>query len=173
MKISIIVAMDKNCLIGLNNKIPWKLSADLKRFKEITTGYPIIMGRKTFDSIGRALPNRINIVVSKNVDLNIKDVIIKNSLEAAIDFAKTTNLETCYIIGGSIIYSEALEKNYVDEILLTDVITSVKYGENDYPVFFPDIDKNNWDMDKFPDFYEIDDKNEHNMMFINFKRKTI
>lgn len=170
MKTIIIVASDHSNLIGLNNKIPWRLSFDLKRFKEITTGYPIIMGRKTYDSIGKPLPNRENIVISRNNELSIDGVVIKYSLEDALEYAQTINSEKCFIIGGSTIYSEALEKKYVDEILYTRVYTLVLYDEMDETVFFPEITRNDWMVDaEFPvQLHEADEKNEYKSMFLKF-----
>ena len=83
-KISIIVAMATNRVIGINNGLPWHISDDLKRFKQLTTGHTIIMGRKTYESIGKALPNRTNIVVSRQKNLHYSDVIVCDSIEDAI-----------------------------------------------------------------------------------------
>jgi dihydrofolate reductase len=106
-KIAIVVAISENNGIGKDNQLLWHLPADLKHFKEITTGHAIIMGRKTFDSIGRPLPNRLNLVVSKSVQ-NIDGCVVFESIEAAIQFAQEQNQTNLFIIGGDSIYKQAL-----------------------------------------------------------------
>ena len=101
-KISIIVAMSKNNVIGANNALPWHISEDLKRFKSLTMGKPIIMGRKTFDSIGRPLPGRKNIVITRNTDLKIKGVDVVSSLDNVFSLIKDE--EQVFVIGGEEIY---------------------------------------------------------------------
>jgi dihydrofolate reductase len=133
-RISIIVAMAKNRVIGANNKLPWHISDDLKRFKQLTMGHTLIMGRKTFDSIGRPLPGRVNIVVSRNPSLSIPGAIVVPSLEEAI--AKTKG-EKAYVIGGSEIFAQALP--LAAHIDLTQIDAEV---EGD--VFFPEISESTW-----------------------------
>ena len=130
-KISLIVAIQsKDRGIGSQNGLLFRISDDLKRFKSLTTGHPIIMGRKTFESIGKALPNRTNIVVSRNTDLKIEDVIFCTSLEQALSKAKEID-ENIFVIGGGEIFEQALP--IADKIEMTLV-------ESDVPadVFFPD-----------------------------------
>src|SRR5450830_2086628 len=103
--LTIIVATDQQGGIGINNTLPWKLPEDLAHFKRLTTGHPILMGRKTFDSIGRALPNRRNIVITRNADWRHDGVDAVNSLEAAVALA---GQEAAFIIGGAEIYSQAM-----------------------------------------------------------------
>jgi dihydrofolate reductase len=105
MNLSIIVAMTEKRVIGLNNSLPWHISADLKRFKQITMGHPIVMGRKTYDSIGRPLPGRTNIIITRNWGLKIAGCHVVNSINEAI---KNYPCEEIFLIGGSSIYKEAL-----------------------------------------------------------------
>ena len=134
-KVSIIVAMSKNRVIGVKNSLPWHISEDLKRFKRLTTGYPIIMGRKTFESIGKPLPERRNIVISRNQNLKLQDVEVVKSIEDALKICSSENL--IYIIGGEQIYNLAMP--YANNIHLTEVNKEV---EGD--AFFPEFDKNEW-----------------------------
>lgn len=132
-KISIIAAMDEKRGLGRNNKMAWNIPGELKRFKEITMPHPIIMGRKTFESIGRVLPGRVNIIVSRNPDLKAEGAIVVGSVEEAIEKAKETENEEIFIIGGGQIFKEALDKNLVDKLYLTLV-----GGDYDADAFFPD-----------------------------------
>ena len=129
--INIIVAISKkNRAIGKNNDLLWRISEDLKRFKEITTGHPVIMGRKTFESIGRPLPNRTNIITTRNKDLKIIGALVTNSLEEAIHKASELDSEI-FIIGGAEIYKETI--NLANRLYLT-IIDEEKEGD----AFFPD-----------------------------------
>ena len=134
-KISIIVAMSKNRVIGVKNSLPWHISEDLKRFKRLTTGYPIIMARKTFESIGKPLPERRNIVISRNQNLKVQDVEVVKSIDDALKICSSENL--IYIIGGEQIYNLAMP--YANNIHLTEVNKEV---EGD--AFFPEFDKKEW-----------------------------
>ncbi len=134
-KLSIIVAMSSNLAIGVNNTLPWHLSEDLKHFKSLTTGHTIIMGRKTYESIGRPLPNRRNIVVSRNLNTFYDGVEIVNSLEDALSIS--SNDEEVFIIGGSNIYEQSL--SFVEYLYITEI---AKAFEGD--AFFPEIDKSLW-----------------------------
>ena len=134
-KLSIIVAMSSNRAIGINNTLPWHLSEDLKHFKSLTTGHTIIMGRKTYESIGKPLPNRRNIVVTRNLNTFYDGVEIVHSLEDA--FSISSNDEEVFIIGGSNIYEQSL--NLVKHLYITEI---TKAFEGD--AFFPEIDKSLW-----------------------------
>ncbi|OGH02661.1 MAG: hypothetical protein A2798_03420 [Candidatus Levybacteria bacterium RIFCSPHIGHO2_01_FULL_37_17] len=138
--ISIIAAIDQKRGLGKNNQMAWKIPGELARFKEITTPHPIIMGRKTFQSIGRILPNRYNIVITRDKDFTInglrnsENFVISNSLEEALEKAKSaSNSEEIFIIGGGQIFKEALEKKMVDKLYLTLV-----EGDYEADTFFPD-----------------------------------
>lgn len=130
--ISIVVAIaERNRAIGKDNKLPWHIPEDLKRFKEITSGHPIIMGRKTFKSIGRPLPNRTNIIITRDANYQMEKCVIVNSIEKAIQEASQLEQEEIFIIGGGEIFKQALP--YVDKLYLTIV-----KGPIDGDVFFPE-----------------------------------
>ena len=133
--LSIIVAMSSNRVIGVNNTLPWHLSEDLKHFKSLTTGHTIIMGRKTYESIGRPLPNRRNIVISRNSNTSYEGVEVVYSLEDA--FSISTNDKEVFVIGGSNIYEQAL--SFVDQLYITEIKKSF-IGD----AFFPEINKQIW-----------------------------
>jgi dihydrofolate reductase len=132
-----IVAMANNRVIGFENKLPWSLSADLKRFKQVTMGWPIIMGRKTFESLGRPLPGRTNIVVTRQNEYGANlNIVTTQSLEEAIQ--KAGSSEKIFIIGGAQIYEEGIKKNLVTNIDLTVVDLSPK-GDTFFPHFESDF----------------------------------
>lgn len=107
--VSIIVAVAKNNVIGCANKLIWHISEDLKRFKALTSGHPVVMGRRTYESIGRPLPGRTNVVVSRNEGLKIEGVVVANSLEQAIQIAQnSTGGQEVFVIGGDQIYRQSL-----------------------------------------------------------------
>jgi dihydrofolate reductase len=118
MKVSLIVAIGKQGQIGKDNKLLWHISEDLKNFKKLTTNHPIIMGRKTFESIGKPLPQRTNIVISSQT---IANVITVSNLEAAIESAKIHDQEEAFIIGGAQVYKTSLDQKFVDRIYLSRV----------------------------------------------------
>jgi dihydrofolate reductase len=127
--------MSSNRVIGVNNTLPWHLSEDLKHFKSLTTGHTIIMGRKTYESIGRPLPNRRNIVISRNSNTSYEGVEVVHSLEDA--FSISTNDKEVFVIGGSNIYEQAL--SFVDQLYITEIKKSF-IGD----AFFPEINKQIW-----------------------------
>lgn len=133
--ISIIVAIATNGVIGCHNRLIWHISEDLKRFKSLTMGHPIVMGRKTFASIGRALPGRQNIVISRDKALKIDGVDVVASMEEAIKIASTDS--EIFIIGGGEIYHLALP--LASKLYVTQVEQSPQ-GDT----FFPEIDENEW-----------------------------
>jgi dihydrofolate reductase len=134
-KLSIIVAMSSNRVIGVNNSLPWHLSEDLKHFKTLTTGHTIIMGRKTYESIGKPLPNRRNIVISRNLNAFYGGIEVVHSLEDA--FSTSSNDDEVFIIGGSNIYEQSL--HLAEHLYITEI---KKAFEGD--TFFPEIDKSLW-----------------------------
>jgi len=127
--LSIIVAMAKNRVIGKENDMPWHLPADLQHFRKITSGKPIIMGRKTYESIGRPLPNRHNIIVSRNRDYEAEGCDVVCSLEEAVE--KAGEVEELFIIGGGFLYEQTL--NQADRLYLTFIDLEV-----DGDTFFPE-----------------------------------
>ena len=135
MKISIVVAMASNRVIGLNNTMPWHLSADLQNFKKITMGKPILMGRRTFESIGRPLPGRKNIIVSRNKDYKQQGCLVYNSIDEALENCRDE--EEIMIVGGACFYETMLP--VADRIYLTQIH---KHFEGD--TFFPEFDSSLW-----------------------------
>lgn len=135
MKIAVIVAMASNRAIGLNNQIPWHLSADLKKFKAITMGCPILMGRKTHESIAKPLPGRSNIIISRNPHYRAKGCLVFSRVEAALDACQQH--DEIFVIGGASLYESMLPR--ADSIYLTQINKAFK-GD----VFFPFIDKRDW-----------------------------
>lgn len=161
MSISIIVAMTQNRVIGLNNTLPWHISADLKRFKQITMGHPIVMGRKTYDSIGRPLPGRTNIIITKNKELKINGCNVVNTIKEAILIFPCDEI---FIIGGSSIYEEVLP--IANKIYMT-LIKDEFVGDT----WFPEWKKEEWvEADRI----DIDDDRESNVRysFLTLERKV-
>lgn len=161
--IALIAAMTaKDHVIGLNNKMPWHLPADLKHFKKVTQGKPIIMGRKTFESIGRPLPNRRNMVVSRNPSLSLPNCETFNSLSLAIDAAEDAR-ETM-IIGGGQIYKQALP--LASRLYLTLIEANIN-GD----AYFPDWEKldNSW-ICVSEEKHQVDENNAHAYRFVVLER---
>lgn len=134
-KLAIIVAMARNRTIGINNTLPWRIPEDLKRFKSLTMGHHLIMGRKTFDSIGKPLPGRITVVVTRNEALKIEGCIMAHSLEEAIKACAGD--DEIFIVGGADLY--ALAMPWVETIYLTEINLDVA-GDT----YFPEFDKTQW-----------------------------
>ena len=160
MIISIIAAMDRNRLIGKKNQLPWHLPADFSHFKSVTMGKPIIMGRKTYESIGRPLPGRTNIVLSRNTELAYDGVICVSSFEDAV--AAESEAEELMIIGGSSIYEMLLPK--VDRMYLT-------YVDADFEgdAWFPGFDESEWQQTDSVT-HLADDKNKYDCRFVTLDR---
>lgn len=161
MIVSIIVAIAENHGIGKDNQLMWKLPADLKHFKDMTSGHTVIMGRKTFESVGKPLPNRRNIVVTRKTDLEIPGAEVVNNLPAAIALCADT--EEVFIVGGAEIYKMAMEMT--DKIYLT-----VVKGSFDADTFFPPIDSKTWKETETISF-EPDEKNAWAYTFSTLTRK--
>lgn len=161
MIISLIAAMDKNRLIGIKNGLPWHLPADFKHFKEVTTGKPIIMGRKTFESIGRPLPGRKNIVISRS-GFYAEDIVVVDTIEKALQEAG--DVEEVMIIGGASFYEQMIDR--ADRMYLTHVDT-----ECEGDAWFPEINSADWDIVSEQQ-YQADEKNNYNFCVTEYKRKT-
>lgn len=157
--LSLITAMDKNRLIGNGAKIPWHLPADFAYFKETTTGHPIIMGRATFESIGRPLPGRKNIVLTRG-DFSHEGVEVAHSFDEARALAK--NDDEAFVIGGAQVYAQALP--LADRLYITFVD-----GDFTGDIFFPEVDWKEWREVK-SEKREADEKNPHAMRFTVFER---
>lgn len=160
MILSIIVAAAENNVIGRDNGLIWRLSADLKRFKALTTGHTIIMGRKTFESIGKALPNRRNIVVSRNADYRAEGIELAGSIQEALE--KIKEEEEVFVIGGATLYHALWEQ--ADRLYLTRVYTKA-VGDVDIPA----VDSVQWNKLSQEDF-GADEKNEFAYSFIDYER---
>lgn len=138
-ELAIVVAHSKNNVIGFNGSMPWHFSEDLKWFKQTTIGGGIIMGRKTFESIGRPLPQRTSIVISSKVDKIHPNVLMASSLSKALEIGTSLPLPKLFIVGGGEIYKQALILNLVNTIYLTE-IDKVIEGDT----FFPALSKEEW-----------------------------
>lgn len=163
MSISIVVAVSENGVIGHDNQLPWRLSADLKRFKTLTTGHCVIMGRKTWESIGRALPDRTSIVVSRDPNFHLAGALSANSLDEALRLAQ--GHREIFLIGGEEIFRRGLE--FADRIYLTRVHATV---EGD--VYFPQLSKDlasHWRLVS-DERHAADAKNDHDFSFQIFER---
>ena len=132
--ISMIVARSRNHVIGRDNQMPWKISADLQFFKKVTMGHPVIMGRKTWESIGRPLPGRRNIVVSRNPDLQLTGAEVVNSLDAAL--SSLTEFPRVFVIGGEQLFTEAFPK--ADRLFITEIEIDVDGGDTFFKVPDPE-----------------------------------
>lgn len=158
---TIVVAMGNKREIGVDNNLLWHLPKDLKHFKDITSGHPIIMGRKTYESIGKPLPNRTNIVVSRKADWFEEGILIVGSIKEAIKFAKKID-ENVFIIGGGTIYAQTID--LADRLEVTQV-------DADFPAdtFFPKIDAKVWAKTN-ETCHEKDEKNNFDFCFQTFDR---
>ncbi len=151
MKISMIVAYGKNWEIGLNNQMLWHISEDFKNFKTITSGHHILMGRKTFESIGKPLPNRTSLVLS-NSGFEHEGVHTFNDVQEAFNFARSSGEEELFIIGGANIYESLFP--YVDKMYLSEVDFE---GEAD--AYLKEIDFSTWDLQEQKEYHKIKDEN--------------
>ena len=164
MKITLIVAKANNNVIGKDNQLIWKLSADLKRFKNLTSGHFILMGRKTFESLGRTLPNRTHLIISRDRNYQAPEGHYAfNSFEEAIIFCNKIEVEKLFIIGGGQIYQETI--NLCDQLEITEVQT-----EPDGDTFFPKIDSNLWEEVEREEF-RADEKNEFPYAFVTYQKR--
>lgn len=160
MKISIIVAMAENRVIGRDNQLPWHLPADLKHFKATTLGKPILMGRKTWESIGRPLPERTNIVITRDENYTASGCVVVHSLDAALRAAE--HHAEVMIIGGAELYRQVLPQ--ADTLYLTLV-----HGEFEGDTRFPQWETDAWREVERID-HEADDRNPHAYSFITLER---
>ena len=136
--LSAIVATDRIGTIGKDGDIPWHLPADLKYFKKVTTGHPVIMGRKTFRSIGRPLPNRTNIVLTRDAFFTASGTVVSHSLREAVNHPSVRNASEAFIIGGGELYKQSMD--LVSKVFLTIVDTKIDGGD----AFFPRLDPREW-----------------------------
>lgn len=161
MKISIVVAFDKNQLIGRNNQLPWHLPADLKYFKNVTMGHHLIMGRKTYDSIGKPLPGRTSVVITRQHDWKAEGCLVAHSLEDAIRLCG--NQEEIFIVGGAEIFKNSLP-------VATDLYITKINHQFEGDTFFPEINENEW-REILREDHQPDEKNKWGFSFLRFRRK--
>jgi len=160
MLISLIVAMDENGVIGASGALPWRLSADLKHFRNTSLGKPVLMGRKTHESIGRALPGRENIVISRDPDYESESCVIFHNIDSALDYCK--DKEEIIIMGGADLYRQTLAR--ANRIYLTEVHASVAGN-----VCFPEFDRGEWN-EISREYHAADEKNEYPFSFVLLER---
>ncbi|REJ85183.1 MAG: dihydrofolate reductase [Bacteroidetes bacterium] len=158
--VSVIVALSENNVVGVRNQLPWKLSADLKRVKALTMGHHILMGRKTFESIGKALPGRTNVVITRNEEYRAEGCVMCKSLKEAINHASSDT--ELFIFGGGEIFQEAIP--LADKIYMTRVHTTIQ-GDT----YFPELNPEEWTVTESESF-SADEKNEFDYSFITMER---
>ena len=164
MKLSIIAAVANNSVIGNENRLIWHMPADLKRFKNATMGHTLIMGRKTFQSIGKPLPGRKTIVITRQTELDTQGCPTATSFKEAINLVKDE--KEVFVAGGAEIYEQAMESYYTKKIILTRI-----FAEFEGDAFFPDIDPKKWELIERED-YEADKKHPYPFSFMVYKRKN-
>ena len=163
MIISLVVAASENNAIGKNNQLLWRLPNDLKFFKNTTWGMPIIMGRKTFESVNKPLPGRTNIVITRQAGWKADGVTVATDLQDALKKADETNCKEAFVIGGGEIYKWAM--SIADKIYLTRVHTQLEAD-----TFFPVINKEEWELISTEDF-SADEKHHYAYSFQQWKKK--
>ena len=162
MKITLVAAIASNNVIGKENSLPWNIPEDLKRFKQMTSGHTILMGRKTFDSVGRPLPNRQNIVMTKDENFEQEGIKVINDFDEALELIKESN-EDIFVIGGSKIYE--LFEPVANSLAITRIL---KDFEGD--AFFPDINWDLWQIEKEENFF--DEKSNIECKLIEYSKKA-
>ena len=162
MVISHLVAVSNNNVIGKDNDLPWKLKRDLQHFKNYTTGKTIVMGRKTYESIGRPLPNRRNIIISSTIR-SVDGAEVFSSLEAALEALK--HEDEIIITGGSYLFNDTAD--IVNKLVITFVDTSIEDGD----VFYSDIDYKKWNLVE-ESFFQKDSENEHDFSIKVYEKST-
>lgn len=160
MRVSLVVAAAENGVIGAGNQLPWRLPDDLKRFKALTMGKPILMGRKTFESIGKPLPGRKNIVISRRSDLELAGCVVVGSIAQALDAA--AGADELAVIGGAEVYGQAL--SFADVIHLTRVHATIS-GD----AAFPTLDRAQWN-ERIVERHPADDRHAFAFSFIELER---
>jgi dihydrofolate reductase len=161
--LSLIAAVDERGGIGKDNRLPWRLSADLMRFKALTMGHHLIMGRKTYASIGRVLPGRTTIVLTRNPYFAAEGVLVAAFLQQAIELAEERGEQEAFIIGGAEVFRESLP--LADRLYLTRVHASLPAD-----VFFPEIDPEEWALVE-SQFHPADENNEYPFTYYFYKRR--
>jgi len=160
MRLALIAALSENRVIGRDNCLPWRISADLKHFRMLTMGKPIVMGRKTWESIGRPLPGRRNIVVTRDMTYQAEGCLVVHSIERALAVAGES--DEVMIIGGAGLYRQTLD--HADRLYLTRVRAEVEGDSR-----FPEIDPQQW-HEVACESYRADEKNEYDYDFVTLER---
>ena len=163
MKLSLLAALSTNNVIGRDNEIPWRLSTDLKRLKAMTMGHHVIMGRKTYESVGRPLPGRTNIVITRQEGYGPEGVTVVHSLEDAVRIAAQNGDDEAFILGGAEIYAQAMHR--ADRMYLTRVHAEVE-GDTWFPEF---DDVSEWQLTD-AEHFDADEKNEYPFSFLTYER---
>ncbi|MCB0396037.1 MAG: dihydrofolate reductase [Flavobacteriales bacterium] len=161
MELSFIVAVAENNVIGQDNQLPWHLPADLKYFKKITTGHTIIMGRKTYESIGKPLPNRRSVIVTRQTGYEASGCTVVASIAEALDLC--SDEQEVFLIGGAELYSHAMDR--ADKLYITHIHHTIQ-GDR----YFPEITKNTWKEIEREDC-SADEKNPYDYSFVVYKRR--
>lgn len=164
MRVSLIVALDENSAIGRHGTLPWRLSTDLRRFKKLTMGHHLLMGRRTWESIGHPLPGRTNVVITRQPDYTAQGCLVVHSLQAALELAAQAGETEAFVIGGGEIFQTALP--HAHRIYLTRVHTHTE----DADVYFPSIDLTSWHLNQ-EDPIPADGKNEYATTFQVWDRR--
>ena len=160
MRISLIVAMSERRVIGRGGQLPWHMSADLKRFKRLTMGHPILMGRRTFESIGRLLPGRTTVIITRQRDYHVPGALVAHDLDEALQAASGD--DEVFVIGGAEIYRLALPR-------ITRIYATTVHADVEGDVYFPELPAENWALledARFP----ADDKNPYDYSFRVYDR---
>ena len=169
MEISLVAAVTENNVIGREGGLPWRLSSDFKRFKAMTMGKPVIMGRKCYDSIGKPLPGRPNIVVTRNTDFRPEGVVVVHSLEDALEKAteqaKHLGVSEICVIGGAVVYDETMELATL--LHITHILAEIE-GDT----FFPEIDPEMWEAGPAEEL-PAGEKDDHATRFVTYRRRPV
>ena len=164
MIISLIAAMTENRVIGKDNDLPWKLPDDMKYFQKTTKGHVVIMGRKNYDSLPpsfKPLPNRTNVILTRQARYEAEDCVVFNDLSQALDFAKSEGEEEVFVIGGGQVYQEAISKS--DRIYLTEIHTEIE-GDT----FFPSLDDSWKEISR--EHHDVDDRHQYAFDFVVYEK---
>lgn len=163
MRVSLIAALAENGVIGCDNRLPWRLPADLQHFKQLTMGKPLVMGRKTRESIGRTLPGRMNIVVTRDPRFQVAGCVVVHGIGQALQAAADAGADEVMIMGGAELYAQVLAR--VDRLYLTEVKARVEGN-----IRFPDFDRRNWrEVAREP--HSADARNEYDYDFVVLDRR--
>lgn len=162
MRVNLVVAIDRSGTIGADGALPWRLSADLRRFREITAGHPLVMGRRTHESIGRPLPGRLNIVLSRDPDYTAHGCVVRESLDSAL--AMCAELEEVMVVGGAQVYAEALP--LARRLFLTEVDAEA-VGEVRFPAFC----REEW-RETRRETHPADEQNEFPFSFVVLEKRS-